>query len=135
MTRVMVIDDDEQIRELLRKTLERDGYEVITAANGDEGIRLHRCKSADVIITDILMPVKEGVSTIHELLSEFPDVKIIAITGGGNYGPLNHYLTMAHQIGAHRVIAKPFIRRQILDAVSELANGYCPQSEAFSPTV
>lgn len=134
MTHIMVIDDDEQIRELLRQTLERDGYEVVTAANGDEGIRLHRSKSADVIITDILMPVKEGISTIHELRSEFPDVKIIAITGGGHYGPLSHYLAMANQIGAHRVIAKPFIRRQILEAVSELANGYRPPTEAFSPT-
>ena len=134
MAYVMVIDDDEQIRELLRQTLERDGYEVATAANGDEGIRLHRAKSADVIITDILMPVKEGLSTIHELRSEFPDVKIIAITGGGRHGPLSHYLAMASQIGAHRVIAKPFIRRQILDAVSELANGYRPSSEAISST-
>jgi YesN/AraC family two-component response regulator len=87
-----------------------------------------------VIITDILMPVREGISTIHELRSEFPDVKIIAITGGGQFGPLSHYLSMASQIGAHRVIAKPFIRRQILDAVSELANGYRAQTEAFSST-
>ena len=134
MTHVMVIDDDEQIRELLRETLERDGYEVVTAANGDEGIRLHRSKSADVIITDILMPVREGISTIHELRNEFPDVKIIAITGGGHSGPLSHYLSMANQIGAHRVIAKPFVRRQILDAVSELVNGYRSQTEAFSST-
>jgi CheY-like chemotaxis protein len=134
MTYVMVIDDDEQIRELLRETLERDGYEVVTAANGDEGIRLHRRKSADVVITDILMPVKGGISTIHELRREFPDVKIIAITGGGYYGPQSHYLGMASQIGAQRVIAKPFIRRQILEAVSELAKGYRPRAEAFSPT-
>ncbi len=120
MTHIMVIDDDEQIRELLRAMLEREGYEVVTASNGAEGIRLHGERSADLIITDILMPVKEGISTIHELTSKFPEVKIVAITGGGPNGPLSHYLGMASQIGAHRVIAKPFARRQILQAIGEL---------------
>ena len=131
MTHVLVIDDDEQIRELLRETLERDGYEVVTASNGAEGIRLHCEHSADLIITDILMPVKEGLATIHKLRSQFPEVKIIAITGGGHYGPLSHYLGMASQIGANRVIAKPFVRRQMLDVIGELM----VESESTEPAL
>ena len=135
MTHVMVIDDDEQIRKLLREMLEREGYEVVTASNGAEGIRLHGERSADLIITDILMPVKEGISTIHELRSKFPEVKIVAITGGGHNGPPRHYLGMARQIGAHRVIAKPFARRQILEAIGELTSEIGSRAPALTSIV
>jgi DNA-binding NtrC family response regulator len=135
MTHVLVIDDDEQIRELLRETLQREGYEVVTASNGAEGMRLHCERSADLVITDILMPVKDGIATIHELRSRSPDVKIIAITGGGQYGPLSHYLGMASQIGAHRVIAKPFVRSQVLEAIGELTAARESKGHALTPIV
>jgi len=83
MARILVIDDDIQILEMLGQTLEREGYEVVDALDGKEGMRLYREAPTDLVITDIVMPEKEGVETIMELKRDFPDVKIIAMSGGG----------------------------------------------------
>ncbi len=120
MARIIVIDDDEQIRDMLRLMLERAGYNVTTATNGDEGLKLQEKEKADLVITDILMPVQEGIGTIYELRHNYPEVKIIAISGGGGYGTPSHYVDMAKKIGAHRVFMKPFDTQQMLDTVSEL---------------
>jgi DNA-binding NtrC family response regulator len=120
MARILVIDDDEQIRDLLLLTLERAGHEVVAAANGEEGTRLYRSQKQDLVITDILMPEKEGIMTIFELRHDFPDVKIIAISGGGQFGPSSHYLEMAKHIGALLTIAKPFDSKELLEAVNKL---------------
>lgn len=122
MARIVVIDDDEQIRSLLHSTLERAGHRVVTAANGDEGIKLYRDEKADLIITDILMPVKEGIGTIYELRRSVPDVSIIAMSGGGGYGTPGHYIDMAKKIGACRTFTKPFNIRQMLEAVKDLVH-------------
>lgn len=127
MARILVIDDDEQIRDLLLLTLERAGHDVVTAPNGEEGTRLYRSQKQDLIITDILMPEKEGILTIYELRRDFPDVKIIAISGGGQFGPPSHYLEMAKHIGALRAIAKPFDSKQLHEAVSELTSERDPE--------
>jgi DNA-binding response OmpR family regulator len=116
MYRILVIDDDEQIRALLSQMLERAGYQVVEAANGDEGLRLFRTQSADLVITDLIMPEKEGIETILELRREFPQVQVIAISGGGKYNPRD-YLPIARQLGACATISKPFSRQEILDAV------------------
>ena len=91
MALILIIDDDDQIRRVLRKTLERDGYDVADAPNGKEGIRLYRENPADLVITDIIMPEKEGIETIRELRRDFPEVKIIAISGGGRIGPDSYF--------------------------------------------
>jgi DNA-binding response OmpR family regulator len=119
MARILIIEDDSQVREMLRQMLERAGYEVLDVPNGKEGIRLHRQKPTDLIITDLIMPEKEGIETIIELRSDFPEAKIIAISGGGRVGPMD-YLNAAQKFGAVRTFSKPFERRELLEAVSAL---------------
>ena len=119
MARILIIDDDVQILDMLRQTLELKGYEVVDATNGKEGIRLYRENPADLIITDIIMPDKEGIETIIELKRDFPDVKIIAISGGGRIGP-EGYLSMAKKLGARYTFSKPVKREELLAAVREL---------------
>jgi len=117
--RILIIDDDVQILDMLRQTLEREGYEVVDASNGKKGIRLYREKPADLIITDIIMPEKEGIETIIELKRDFPDVKIIAISGGGKIRS-EEYLSMAKKLGARYTFSKPVKREELLAAVREL---------------
>lgn len=122
MARIIVIDDDEQIRSLLRTMLERLGHRVATAADGNEGIKLYLAERADLIITDILMPVQEGIGTIYELRRLVPDIKIIAMSGGGGYGTPGHYVEMAKKIGACRTFTKPFKLKHMMETVKELVH-------------
>ncbi|MGE5341285.1 MAG: response regulator [Candidatus Omnitrophota bacterium] len=117
--RILIIDDEVQIRELLGQMLSREGYEVENASNGKEGMKICREKDIDLIITDIIMPEKDGIEMILELSREFSDLKIIAISGGGRLGP-DGYLDMAKKLGAQRTFFKPFNRREILEAIQEL---------------
>ncbi|GIX49050.1 MAG: transcriptional regulator [Candidatus Tectimicrobiota bacterium] len=119
MTRILVIDDEDQMRGMLRQALERAGYEVEEARNGREGLWRYRQAPVPLIITDILMPEKEGLEIIRALRREYPDVKIIAISGGGRTGNLN-FLDIAAKLGAHRTLQKPFGLRELLQAVREL---------------
>lgn len=98
---IIIIDDDDQIREMLMEMLVREGYEVLPASNGKEGIRLYRERQTDLIITDIVMPEKDGLETIMELRKDFPEVKVIAMSGGGRNGP-ESYLQVAKRLGAVR---------------------------------
>ena len=119
MARILIIDDDVQILKMLRKTLEHEGHEVIDAANGNKGLRLYREDPTDLIITDIIMPEKEGIETIVELRREFPEVKIIAMSGGG-HGEAESYLHMAKGLGAQRTLTKPFGMEELLEAIRAL---------------
>jgi len=119
MARILVIDDDEQVLDMLYESLTREGYDVLKASNGEQGLRLYREKSVDLIITDIIMPEKEGIETIIELRQDFPNVKIIAISGGGRAGTKD-YLQMAKIFGVQRTFTKPVAREQLLDAIKEL---------------
>lgn len=119
MTTILIIDDDEQIRIALSKTLKRAGYETIWANNGEEGIKLFKEKGPDLIITDLIMPEKEGIETIVELRRSYPDVKIIAMSGGGKNGP-EDYLPMAKRLGARITLKKPFRVNDLLEAVSKI---------------
>ena len=118
-SRILIIEDDVQIREMLRQTMEREGYEVADAPNGKVAMKIQREKPAALIITDLIMPEKEGIETIRELRQDFQDIKIIAISGGGRIGP-EEYLDMAKMLGAQRTFAKPIERKVLLDAVREL---------------
>jgi len=119
MIRILVIDDDFQMREMLGVILERKGYDVKTASDGKAAIQLQSKKPFDIVITDIIMPEKEGLETISELRRGYPQLKIIAISGGGRHRP-EGYLELARQFGADRVLAKPFGSWEILSAVREL---------------
>lgn len=118
MARILIIDDEDQSRNMLSQALTRAGYEVATARDGSEGIALFRTVMADLIITDILMPGKEGLETIMELRRDFPEVKIIAMSGGGRTGNLN-FLDIAERLGARRTLQKPFHLQDVLHLVQE----------------
>ncbi|MCK4728855.1 MAG: response regulator [Desulfobacterales bacterium] len=119
MARILVIDDDDQIRAMLQQVLQREGYEVIEAADGKPGMRLFRERGAELIITDIIMPEKEGLETIMELRRDFPSVKIIAMSGGGHVSP-KEYLYLAKKLGAQHTLCKPFTRQEILRAIRDV---------------
>ncbi len=119
MARILIIDDDAQLRKMLRQTLERAGYGVEEAPDGMEGMKIYRQEPMDLIITDLIMPEKDGIETIIELRKGFPEVKIIAMSGGGRIGP-EDYLNMAKGLGAMRIFSKPIEREELLKAVREL---------------
>jgi len=129
MGSVLIIDDEEDIRDALSMVLESAGYDVKVASNGNEAVELQRDEPADLIITDIIMPEKDGVSTIKEIRQEFPGIRIIAISGGGGAQPTEYvpdaitttaYLAAAKDAGADRVFTKPFERKDLIKAVDEL---------------
>jgi len=119
MALILLIDDDLKIRELLRRILEHAGYEVVEASDGREGLSLYRERKPDLVITDIVMPGKDGLETITDLRIEFPGSKIVAISGGGRLDP-KPYLELAEGFGADRLLTKPFGHEELLEAVQNL---------------
>ena len=120
MARILIMDDDNQFRVMLRIMLENAGYKDIEEAeNGQIGMKLIRKDHFDLVITDIIMPDKEGIETIMEIRKEFPAIKIIAMSGGGKIGA-DSYLVMAGHLGAGRTLAKPFQQSELVNAVREL---------------
>jgi YesN/AraC family two-component response regulator len=99
MRKVLIIDDEPYILLMLKKMLEKAGYEVDMASNGKEGLALFEQHSIDLVITDIIMPDKEGLEIIMEMKKQRPDLKIIAISGGGRISP-ESYLECATHFGA-----------------------------------
>ena len=119
MARILVIDDDMRIRALIRKSLEMAGYEVVEASNGRIALDMQREEPADLIITDIFMPEKEGTEFIMDVHDEFPKAKVIAMSGGGNIADVD-FLRLAHNLGALKTFQKPFAQKELLAAVKEL---------------
>jgi CheY-like chemotaxis protein len=117
MTRVLVIDDDAELRDALRSILEGAGYSVDLAADGELGMILQRARPADIVITDIFMPNQDGIETVSRLRSEFPEARVIAMSGGGAKVKSGAYLSTAGQIGAHALLRKPFQPDELLNAV------------------
>ena len=131
MARILIIDDESQIRSMLRLMLERAGYEIAEAPDGIEGIRKYRENPADLIITDLIMPNKDGIGMIIDLKKEFPKVKIIAMSGGGVNRP-EGYLDGAKKLGATRTLTKPIDREEMLKAVKETLKDTAASAEASS---
>jgi CheY-like chemotaxis protein len=117
--RILIIDDEEDIRAMIQHMLNRQGYETAVAREGSEALKLQRQAPADLIITDLMMPGQEGLETIMEIRRLFPLTKIIAMSGGGHGGVLD-FLPIAAQLGASRTMAKPFTNDQLLTAVREV---------------
>ena len=118
MDKILVIDDDPAMRAMIKQMLERAGYAVDEAENGALGMEKFRSQPASLIVTDIVMPDQEGIETIAEFRKDFPDVKIIAMSGGGRKGNVD-FLGLAEQMGASHTFAKPVDRKAFLQAVSE----------------
>lgn len=110
MASILVIDDDEALRLLVREMLRTDGHEIREASNGREGLALYRAQPADLVITDILMPEQDGIEVILELTREFLDARVIAMTGAANDKNL---LSVAKLFGARHILEKPFGADQI----------------------
>jgi CheY-like chemotaxis protein len=129
MAKIIVIDDEEDIRNVLKEVLERAGYKVSVASNSENGLELLRHEGADLVITDIIMPGSDGVDTVYRIRMEFPKTRVIVISGGGNVTPMDYepgaikteaYLASASLAGADVTLKKPFDRQELLDAVKEL---------------
>ncbi len=116
---ILVIDDEQLIRLQVRTALELEGFIVHEAANGNEGLTRIALSVPDVVITDILMPDKEGIETILELRRRYPSIRIIAISGGGRTGNKD-FLRTAKYLGADRTLAKPFALAELLKLTREV---------------
>lgn len=123
MASILVIDDDGGIRQFFRRVLESAGHTVETAENGDEGVRLFKRQPADLVITDIYMPEKEGLETIRDLRRNYPDVRIIAITGADVFMGSDNVLEMAKVFGAVYVMKKPVNIPTLFDVVENALAG------------
>jgi len=116
MARILVIDDDAEMRAMLEQTLRLDGYEVVLASDGREGVKAHRASPANLVITDLFMPNQEGMETIDEFRRDFQEVPIVAICGkpGALYA-----LRLAKYLGAIDTLAKPFQVDELLTMVKK----------------
>jgi len=119
MQKILIIDDEPHILMMLKKMMEKAGYETDLAANGKEGMEIFQKSPSDLVITDIIMPEKEGLETIREMKRIHPELKIIAMSGGGKISAEN-YLETARIFGATRIIQKPFTQNDMVSAVKEL---------------
>lgn len=114
----MIIDDEPDVREILRMWCEDEGHTVLEAENGRQGVETQKKIPADMLICDLIMPVQEGIETITMFRKEFPGVGIIAISGGGKIGP-ESYLEVARQLGAWKAFSKPLDVKRLIDALNE----------------
>jgi CheY-like chemotaxis protein len=119
MARILLIEDDENIREMFSELLARAGHDVVPMANGKDAAKRRGEMAAALVITDILMPERDGLEAICELRQDAPEVKIIAISGGRKIGP-ELYLESAQALGADRTFVKPVDGAELLAAVREL---------------
>ncbi len=116
---ILVIDDDAQLRGFLREVLDSAGYRVLEADNGNQGSQMYAEYRPDLVLTDIVMPEKEGMELIMELRQLNADLPIIAMSGG-NAGFSGSYLTAAGKLGANATLAKPFTASHLLTAIEKL---------------
>ena len=123
MPSVLVVDDEDQVRQLIRETLEQAGYDVEEASDGKEGLERYRAKPADLVIMDILMPDQDGLESIMTLRREFPKSRVIAMTGGSDMIGILNFLDVAKMLGACRTLQKPFEMKTLLDAVAAEVTG------------
>lgn len=122
MAKVLVIDDDLLVRAMVRHMLEQAGYEVMDAEDGTVAVELCGQSPPDLVITDINMPGKDGWETIVALRGEYPDLKIIAISGGDQQ-QTSFNLSLSTRLGADRIFTKPVPKAELLAAVAELLDG------------
>jgi CheY-like chemotaxis protein len=115
--RALVIDDDELVRATIVSILESVGYEVFEAEDGQQGLLLFHRHAVDLVITDILMPSKEGIETIVEIRQRNREVRIVAVSGGGNIGSVS-VLHAAQRLGADAVLSKPFSKEELLAKIA-----------------
>jgi YesN/AraC family two-component response regulator len=135
MNSILVIDDETDVRDGIKRVLDRAGYSVRVIDNAADGILELRRLAADVVITDIIMPRVNGVDAIDSIVREFPMVRIVAISGGGNFDVTGYqpaaitttaYLAAAKRAGAHCILTKPFESRELIEAVERVMGAAGP---------
>ncbi len=119
MATILLIEDDSDLRKFLTRLLERENHYIIEAENGIEAETILTSLKPDLVITDLIMPEQDGIGTINMLREKHPEMKIIAISGGGSILGAD-YLQIASKLGAHYVFSKPFDNKQLLTKVKEL---------------
>ncbi|MDY0151352.1 MAG: response regulator [Candidatus Cloacimonas sp.] len=122
MAKILVIEDDDSFRNVLVQMLSKAGYEVRQAGDGNQALAECAAFDPDLVLTDIIMPDKEGLETIQELLALRPNLKIVAMSGGGKYGP-DSYLPLAQKLGAKACLQKPFMREELISTITDVLNG------------
>lgn len=118
MTKILLIEDDAKFRKMLKLLLTHSGYDVVEAENGKKGIQAFQQAPCDLIITDVFMPEQDGLGVLRALIKSHPDLKAIAISGGGKRG-VYRYLEYASLFGAKKTLIKPFESEEFLTAVEE----------------
>jgi DNA-binding NtrC family response regulator len=113
---ILVVDDEESIRDLLAQILRKLGHQVVTAIDGREASAAISGNKFDLVITDLLMPERDGLELIAELRQRFPKIRVVAMTGGGHI-PREHYLFVAKNLGAHSLLEKPFDQEGLIEAI------------------
>jgi DNA-binding response OmpR family regulator len=119
MNKILLIDDDNHFREMFSELLKRNNYEVIETNDGRNALPLYENNQPDLVITDIIMPDKEGIETILDLKKKHPSAKIIAISGGGRTNAMDN-LRSARLLGANLSFEKPFDHTEILNSIEAL---------------
>ena len=119
MAKILVIDDDPRIRRLIGRILSGEGHDVAAAENGNDGLRRFRADQPALVISDLLMPEKEGIETICEIRREAPSIPILAISGGSH----GLFLDIATALGASRALSKPFRSAELIEVVNQLLGG------------
>ncbi|NPA36570.1 MAG: response regulator [Chlorobi bacterium] len=117
--KILIIDDEPEITRMLKRLFERAGFKVQSASNGEDAMFMIAENNFDLVVTDIIMPKKEGIETITSIKKDFPDIKIIAMSGGGRYSP-EGYLKSAKMLGADKIFKKPFDHKEILLTVERM---------------
>ena len=129
MASVLVVDDEPEVGEAIRRVLERAGFTVGLAASAAEGLRIMAAAQPDILVTDMIMPKTNGLELIKAVRSQYPRVRVIAISGGGSIGPLSYkpdaikthaYLAAAREAGAKEILTKPFDMSDLVAAVRRL---------------
>ncbi|HZZ56421.1 MAG TPA: response regulator [Opitutaceae bacterium] len=122
---ILIVDDEPSVREVMEITLRRAGHQVFGVANGEKASRRMREQSYDVVITDLLMPERDGLELIRELRQNYPGTRIIAVSGGGRVAG-QQYLQLAKGMGAHGLLAKPFLPGDLCEAVHRICDSASP---------
>ena len=118
MRRALVVDDDPEMRNSVASVLEGAGYVVEVAEDGEHAIEVQCARPADVLITDVFMPARDGLETIQHFRAKYPEMRIIAMTGGSPTGKVEEYLGVAEVAGADVTLRKPFPARMLLESLS-----------------
>jgi DNA-binding response OmpR family regulator len=124
-TRILIVDDEASIRDLLRIAFESQGFEVAEANNGEEALELHDSFVPAAVVIDLIMPGMEGIETIRHLRARNAHLRIVALSGGGSMGFID-YLKYAQQLGADMAMSKPVALKELVRNVSRLLNGEPP---------